>query len=413
VPGRQPHPDEANGNTSISSQMNALFLDCSAGISGDMTIAAFVDLGLEPEYLERELRKLPLGDFELAFRRGIRGGVTGTRFEVLVPENAHHHHVHLSEILAKIRGKGLKPDVEDHAASMFIRICEVEGRIHGVTPEQVHLHEVGALDSIIDIVGAAIAFDALDFDTVVASPVHVGRGRVRAEHGSIPLPAPATAELLKGVPTYQLSIEGEFCTPTGALILSEYASDFGPQPAMLVNAIGYGLGSRDHEDFPNVLRMFSGTMEATGVAPSVMSIEANIDDCSAEVLGFAMERLYEAGALEVTFQSLQMKKSRPGILLRVLARPDRRDALVATIFRETSTIGIRYAEMSRVELDRKSVIVETEFGPIPVKVSSLNGDAITIAPEFEACAAIARERDVPLRVVLEIAQRAANTSALT
>ena len=399
--------------------MNALYFDCSAGISGDMTIAALVDLGLDPQYLERQLRQLALDEFDLAFTRDVRGGVTGTRFEVQARETGHHGHAHLPAILKKITGHGLKPAVEERAARMFVRMCEVEGKIHGIPPERVHLHEVGALDSIVDVVGAAIGFDALGIDVVHASAVHVGSGRVNAAHGSIPVPAPATAELLLGVPTYQLAIEGEFCTPTGALILAEYATHYGPQPSMRVKTIGYGLGSRDHHNFPNVLRIFSGTMEDAHNAPRedahdaprVVSIEANIDDCSAEVLGFAMERLYDAGALEVAFQPLQMKKNRPGMLLRVLGRPDQREALIATVFRETPTIGVRYVEMARVELQREGIMVDTEFGPIPAKRSSGEGRTITVAPEFEACAAIARERNIPLRLVMDTAQRAANSVA--
>jgi len=395
--------------------VKTLYLDCSAGISGDMMIAALVDLGLDQVLLERELRRLALDDFELVFSRGIRAGVTGARFEVIAHPTDTHKHAHLPGILKKIRGKGLSLDVEERTARMFGRICEVEGGIHGLPPEKVGLHEVGALDSIIDIVGVAIGLEALGIERVIASAVHVGSGRVNAAHGSIPVPAPATAELLKGIPTYQLAIEGEFCTPTGALILAEYAERFGPQPVMVVERIGYGLGGRDHPAFPNVLRAFLGTVEPGSVpagsthdasSPSVVSIEANIDDCPAETLGFAMERLLTAGALDVSFQPLQMKKNRPGTLLRVLCRHEHRDDLIGVIFAETSTIGVRFADMTRVELPRGSAVLDTSYGPVAAKSSTWNGRT-TVAPEFEACAAIAREHGVPLASVMDAARAAA------
>jgi len=387
--------------------MNLLFLDCTAGIAGDMTIAALIDLGVAEERIREELARLPFREYEIAIWRDSRAGTSGVRFDVkMVPEEQRAHRK-LSDLLSLVENRGLPAEVEKHAAQMFGRICEVEGKIHGMPADQVHLHEVGAVDSIVDIVGCAVAFHELGSIDVVASPVHVGRGRVPSRHGLIPVPAPATAELLRGIPSFQGEIDGEFCTPTGALILTEYASRFGPQPVMTVERIGYGLGGREHKGFPNVLRAFGGVAQASTTSGRILSVECNVDDATAEVLAYAMERLTEAGAVDVAFQPLQMKKNRPGTLIRVLAPVEKKLQIVETLFRETTTIGVRFQEMDRIELQREIVEVSTELGPILFKRSSWNGTAVSMSPEYESCREVALRTKLPLKEVLAIAQRAA------
>jgi len=287
---------------------------------------------------------------------------------------------------------------------MFRQICEVEAAIHGQPVESVTLHEVGAIDSIIDIVGVAIVMDELKLDAIHASAIHTGSGRVETRHGSVPVPAPATAALLVGMPTFQTELEGEFCTPTGALILAEYVTSFGPQPAMTLERIGYGLGTKEVKRFSNLVRAMIGTTTASQESATIVSIEFDIDDAPAELLGWTMEKLYEAGALEVTFQQLQMKKNRPGTLVRALCRPAQKDSVLGAIFRETTTIGARFGELQRIEIEREFVDLETPLGTIRYKQTKWNG-RIDLSPEYESCAAIAREKNIPLRDVLAIATR--------
>ena len=385
-----------------------LYLDCSAGIAGDMFVAALVDAGVAQEALLTEIGKLGL-DCAIRFEEGSSSGCRGLRLRIGTGEEERRAHRRLADILALISGKGLPPAVEARADSMFRRICETEGRIHGMPADEVHLHEVGALDSIVDIVAACVCLHLLAPGVVIASPVETGSGFVETRHGRMPIPAPATASLLSGIPSFQSGIAGECCTPTGALILREICDSFGPQPLMMVGSIGYGLGTRETRGHVNAVRAFVGQRDAASET-SVVSIECNVDDSTPEVLGWAMDRLYETGALEVTFQPLQMKKNRPGVLIRVLARRESLEDISGVLTRETSTIGVRWVEMNRRELPRRIVELDTSLGNILFKEVT-RGETRELVPEMESCAAVARQKGMPLREVMRLAiARAAQIS---
>ena len=391
--------------------MRQAYLDCSSGISGDMFLAALIDAGAPVDRLFAELKKLPLGFYELKRTRAVRGGLVGTRLEIRVP--AEQPHRSLADIQNLLEKASLPEKAAGQALKVFNRLAEVEGRLHNIPPGEVHFHEVGAVDAIIDIVGTCLGLELLEVSDLVCSPLNVGSGRVEAAHGTLPVPAPATAELLKDIPVYASGVEGELVTPTGAALVSTLASAFGPLPPMKVGWIGYGAGEKDFPDHPNLARIFIGErVEAIEGRPGtpgdeiVSIIEANVDDMSPQLYGYFLEQALAAGALDVTCSSTQMKKNRPGLTISILCEPDRSDALSELLFEQTTTIGVRIHEARRKVLEREQVTVETPYGSVKVKVARREGKVVNVAPEFDDCQRLAAETSVPLKQVMVAAQAA-------
>ncbi|MDP3716812.1 MAG: nickel pincer cofactor biosynthesis protein LarC [Acidobacteriota bacterium] len=434
--------------------MTILYFDCFAGAAGDMILGALVDAGLPFDELKRALGSLAVDGWDVSVDRVIKTGVTATKFRVIESGHvasgdadvasgfsrtssrththagvANHTHAHshphghhtLKEIAAAIRRSALSDGGKTRAIAMFGRLAAAEAAIHGLPIDQVHLHEVGAIDSIIDIVGAVFAIEWFKADRVVVSPLNVGGGMVRSAHGVFPVPAPATVALLKDAPVYSSGIQAELLTPTGALILTEYAASFGPVPAMRVTSVGYGAGDRDLPETPNVVRVLVGEdaeLHLSAVAPSakvdahgtqahaVVVLECEIDDMNPQIFGHLMDRLYAAGALEVFYSAVQMKKNRPGTLMTIVARPGDRETLCEIVFRESTTIGVRYHEMSRDCLEREMVSVGTAVGPVRFKVARRHGQIVNAQPEFEDLAKLAAERSIPIKEIQALAQKA-------
>jgi len=411
-----------------------LYFDCFSGISGDMALGAMLDAGLPLEELKRALGTLSLGNAHVHAERVLRAGVSATRFTVHehphgheqhshgaavgsgpsqghghAHDHAHDHHPHrsLPEIFSLIDRSGLTPDGRARAKAMFERLAEAEAAIHQMPVDRVHLHEVGALDSIIDIVGIVFAMEWAGADTIVCSPLNVGGGMVSSAHGLFPVPAPATVRLLGEAPVYSGAVQKELVTPTGALIATTFAGSFGPLPAMAVERVGYGAGARDEPSTPNVLRILIGrAAENTREAERVTVIECEIDDMNPQIFGVVMDQLNAAGALDVFYTPVQMKKNRPGTLLTVVARPDRRGAIADIIFRETTTIGLRHYEVDRECLPRELVTVETPLGAVRFKVARRDGRVVNAVPEFEDCSRLAAAHHLPVKEVQAIAVRA-------
>ena len=396
--------------------MKIAYLDCFSGVSGDMLLGAFVACGLEVSRLEQEIRKLDLGDIRLRQEQAKRGALMGTRILINAPPQQPSRKYR--DIVERIQAAPLAPRVQQQALTIFRRLGEVEAALHGWTLDQVHFHEVGAVDSIADIVGSCAAVELLGIEQLHCSPLNLGSGTVKCQHGLLPVPAPAALELLKGIPAYSSGVASELVTPTGAAVVASLAASFGPFPAMRVENVGYGAGSRDLRGTPNVLRLTIGeAAPAEAGQEQLFMLEANLDDMNPQVFNFFAERALAAGALDVFFTPVQMKKNRPGVLLSVLCSPAQREKLMEMFFQETTTLGVRGYEVFRRALERESVPVQTPYGEVRVKVARRNGQVLHFSPEFEDCRRLATENEIPLKKVLQEAtiafgkERESETSA--
>jgi len=398
--------------------MKLAYFDCFSGISGDMTLGALVDAGCPVEHLRGELRGLRVAGWELTAEKVWKNGMAATYVKVTTEDQSKHRS--LGAILEILEKSELGARVRERASAIFRRLGEAEARVHDVPLEKIHFHEVGAVDAIVDIVGACIGFEVLGIEKFACSALNVGGGTVKMAHGVLPVPAPATARLLEGRPTYSNGVLRELVTPTGAAIVATLCETFGPQPAMTVGAIGYGAGTADLEGQPNVVRIMVG--EELGVRKGeengaqagvpvllldeeIAVIEANLDDMNPQIYGYFLEKALGAGALDVYTTPVQMKKNRPGTLLTVLCKPGDTQALMSLIFAETTTFGVRTYRAQRRVLPREWVSVATEFGDVRIKVSRVNGRILHVAPEFEDCKKLAAEKDVPLQRVIASALR--------
>jgi len=385
--------------------MKTLYFDCFAGASGDMILGALIAAGVDQTAFKQQLALLNVDGYSINFEMVDRSGISAIYARVQTAEERAHRH--LSGILKIIYNSGLSDPVKEQAARIFSRLAEAEARVHNLPVERIHFHEVGALDAIIDVVGAAIGFELFGIERFVSSALHVGSGTVNMDHGRFPVPPPAVAELLKGVPFYSTDIVGELVTPTGAAIITTVCTDYGAIPQMRLEQTGYGAGTRQYDKFPNALRVLIGDDQSTtSDVERLWMIETNMDDISPQILGHVMERAFDLGALDCYFTSVQMKKNRPGVLLSLLCRNEHRLALNELLFSETTTLGLRCYEVERRALERRIVTVETQYGPIDVKVAQLNGHILKEMPEYEQCRQAARDANVPLRVVEDAARSA-------
>jgi hypothetical protein len=381
--------------------MKCLYIDCFSGISGDMFLGALVDLGVPQKYLKEELFKLGIKDYSISFSRAVRMGISGRRVIVkdLHKKSGHHHRTY-SDIEKIINKSRINKSVKEKSIDIFHRIAKAEAKIHNRKISEVHFHEVGAIDSIVDIVGSAAGIGFLGVDECIASTVPLGSGFVKCQHGTIPVPAPATLEILKGIPVYSSSIKSELVTPTGAAILAGLVKDFKPLPEMKILKTGFGAGTKVFEDIPNVLRLILGERDSKREKDCVWVLETNMDDMNPEWSGFLMDRLFEEGALDVLMVPVYMKKNRPGILLKVICDEKKREKLTSVIFSESTTAGVRSYSAERDILKRRQGKLKTKLGVLKVKIFEEN-KLERIVPEFEECKKVALKRKIPLKKVYE------------
>jgi len=385
--------------------MRTLYFDCFAGASGNMILGALIGLGVDRDALIGDLAKLNLPDFSLKITDVDRSGIASKHVEVIVPHE--HVHRHLSDILDIIGKSDFSEGVRNRATAIFIRLAEAEAKVHGIDVNYVHFHEVGAMDAIVDVVGACIGFEMLGIERFACSRINVGSGFVEMAHGKYPVPPPAVAELLKDVSIYSNEVEGELTTPTGAAIISTLCDSYGTMPEMKLEATGYGAGTRTYEKFPNVLRLIIGQPTAKFAKnnhdglrnDSLLLIETNLDDVAPQILGFVMERAFEIGALDCWFTPIQMKKNRPATMVSILCEKEKRADLSELLYSETTTLGVRVREIERECLPREFVTVKTKYGEIEVKLARFQGRVTNAMPEYDQVRKLAIENGLSFHTV--------------
>ena len=380
----------------------AAYFDCYSGISGDMILGALFDLGVSPGKIRKALKTLDLNGYKLQTSKVQRGLIAGTKAHVKIEKVSHSHHRarKYSDIKKLLANSGLSSTSKKNAMEVFRRIALVEAAVHKTTIEKIHFHEVGAVDSIVDIVGGVVAIESLKLDRIYSSPLNVGEGFVECAHGYLPVPAPATLKLLKGIPTFSSGIKRELTTPTGAAMIGFYADQFGSLPAMTIIDDGYGAGDHIIPTMPNMLRVILGAVDEESDEELVL-IETNIDDMNPELYEAAMDSLFKAGALDVYLSPIIMKKSRPASKISVLSTERSRDIMTQVLLQETSSFGVRYYKVGRTVLEREIKTVKTSYGPIKIKIGKFNGRTLQASPEYEDCKKISKTKKVPVRNIYD------------
>ena len=381
--------------------MKILYFDCFSGVSGNMILGAMVDAGIDIKALKKELKKLDLHSYSLKVSKVKRKGIKGTKVDVIVDKKKHLHHTHYKDIKRLIERSKLSKKIKEDSLAIFKNIAEAEAKIHRTSVDNVHFHEVGAVDSIVDVVGTSICISLLNSDITLSSPINTGKGMVKTEHGLLPVPAPATTEMLKGFPSYSSDIEFELATPTGVGIITAMAKASNTIPVMKTNAIGYGAGSKDFSDSPNLLRIMIGEGYSPSEQDSITVIESNIDDMNPQFYDHIMNRIFDAGALDVFLTPIIMKKNRPAVKITLLSENDNVNKLADILLKETTSFGLRMYKTERIKLEKEIKTVKTEYGSTKVKIGKKNGKIINIAPEYEDCKRIANERGISIREVYE------------
>ncbi len=387
--------------------MKVAFFDCFAGASGDMIIGSLLDAGLPLELLRTELSKLSLSHYEIGVRKAIKRGLAGSQVMINIDERHHHdHHRHLYDIISIVKNSDLAESAKEQVIKIFSRLAEAEAKVHRTTVDKIHFHEVGAMDAIIDVTGAVVGLEALGIERVYCSPLHLGSGTIECAHGVLPVPAPATAELIKDKPVYSTGVQGELLTPTGAAILTTLAYEFGPMPAMIPQKLGYGAGTSD-PPIPNLLRVVIGDLNdgfGDYEFERVAVLETNIDDMNPQIYDYLMQKMLKEGALDVFIAPIQMKKNRPGTMMTVICQLGKLEEFSNFILRETTTLGLRWRIDNRIKASRSFEEIRTKFGSVTVKIAKVGGKITNYSVEYDDCKRLAIENQVPLKEVMDHAK---------